>query len=56
MNITDDSIILINPNTKKPFSDVVLRKYFYDYIEKANVPKIRMYDLCIYIHIHQRIM
>lgn len=37
--------IIFNYSTNKPYSDVTLRKKFNYYIEKANVPKIRMYDL-----------
>ncbi len=45
LDITDDTIILTNPSTGKPYSDVSLRKHFNYYIEKSGVPKIRMYDL-----------
>ena len=44
-NITDDTLIFFNHQTKKPYSDVTLRKHFYYYCNKANVTKIRMYDL-----------
>ncbi len=44
-NITDDMLIFFNHQTKKPYSDVTLRKHFYYYCNKANVTKIRMYDL-----------
>lgn len=44
-DITDNSLIIINYKTTRPYSDVGLRKMFNYYIEKANVPKIRMYDL-----------
>lgn len=44
-NITEESFIFANHKTNKPISDVKLRKDFYKYCEKANVPKIRLYDL-----------
>ena len=44
-NINNDSMIFINQETHKPFTDVSLRKVFYRYCEKAGVSKIRMYDL-----------
>lgn len=44
-NVTDDTLIFINPRTNKPYSDAALRKEFNYYIEKSGVPKIRMYDL-----------
>ena len=44
-NITDDTLIFFNHNTKKPYTDVTLRKHFYYYCNKAKVSKIRMYDL-----------
>lgn len=45
INITDDTPIILNLKTNKPLSDTYLRKLFNYYIEKANVQKIRMYDL-----------
>lgn len=45
ININPDLPILFNYLTNKPYSDTILRKKFNYYIEKANVPKIRMYDL-----------
>lgn len=45
LDIKDDTIILTNPATNKPYSDTMLRKYFNYYIEKSGVPKIRLYDL-----------
>lgn len=42
---TDDSFILLNPATNKPYSDSILRNHFYYFIEKANIPKIKMYNL-----------
>lgn len=44
-NIDDNTPIFINVATRKPFSDSMLRKYFNYYIEKTDIPKIRMYDL-----------
>lgn len=44
-DIKDDTLIFLNHSTGKPFSDCALRKAFNYYCEKANVPKIRMYDL-----------
>lgn len=44
-DIEDDDLIFFNYSTNKPYSDVTLRKKFYYYCEKADVPKIRMYDL-----------
>ena len=44
-NITDDTLIFFNHHTNKPYTDTTLRKHFYYYCNKANVTKIRMYDL-----------
>ena len=43
--VKDSDIIFFNYETKKPYSDICLRKKFYYYCDKANVPRIRMYDL-----------
>ena len=43
--VDDNSLIFLNHKTKRPYSDITLREEFYKYIELANVPKIRMYDL-----------
>lgn len=43
--VKDSDIIFLNYETKKPYSDTCLRKKFYYYCDKANVPRIRMYDL-----------
>ena len=43
--IKDSNLIFFNYSTKKPYSDVALRKSFYYYCDKAQVTKIRMYDL-----------
>ena len=44
-DILDDEIIFSNHITKKPISDTTLRKNFYTYLDKANIPRVRMYDL-----------
>lgn len=44
-NITDNTLIFLNHNTKKPFSDSKLRTDFYNYCDLANVKRIRLYDL-----------
>lgn len=44
-NIQDSDLIFFNYDTKKPITDVTLRKAFHYYCNKANVSKIRMYDL-----------
>lgn len=44
-NIKDSDLIFFNYETGKPYSDVALRKKFYYYCDKANVTRIRMYDL-----------
>ncbi len=43
--ISDDTLIIYNHQKNKPYSDTTLRKHFYYYCDKANVKKIRMYDL-----------
>lgn len=43
--VNDNDIIFFNYETKKPYSDTYLRKKFYYYCDKANVSRIRMYDL-----------
>lgn len=40
-----DTTISKDKNNNKIYSDTLLRKYFNEFIEKAGVPKIRMYDL-----------
>lgn len=45
LEIKDSTLLFFNHITQKPISDTSLRKDFYYYCEKANVPKIRMYDL-----------
>lgn len=44
-NITDNTLIFLNHNTGKPIDDVSLRKEFYSFCDKAEVPRIRLYDL-----------
>lgn len=44
-DIIKNELIFCNHKTKIRLSDATLRKYFYRYCEKANVTKIRMYDL-----------
>lgn len=43
--VKDDDLIFFNYSTNKPYSDVTLRKDFYYYCDKAEVSRIRMYDL-----------
>ena len=43
--IKNTDLIFFNYITGKPYSDTNLRKHFYYYCKKANVTKIRMYDL-----------
>lgn len=44
-DVKNDSLIFFNYDTGKPYSDSYLRNKFYYYCDKANVPKIRPYDL-----------
>ena len=44
-NVDDDNLIFFNYITNKPYTDVTLRKAFHRYCDKANVSRIRMYDL-----------
>lgn len=43
--VKDNDLIFFNYSTNRPYSDTTLRKQFYEFLEKAKVPKIRMYDL-----------
>lgn len=43
--ITEDTLIFLNHNTKRPYSDTNLRKQFYQICDEAGVKRIRMYDL-----------
>lgn len=45
LTINNNTFIFYNPMTNKPYSDTLLRKKFYYFIDKANVPKIKMYNL-----------
>lgn len=45
INVKDTDLILFNYKINKPYSDVILRRKFYYYCNKANVTKIRIYDL-----------
>lgn len=45
IKLNNTGILLFNYSNNMPYSDTALRKHFYKYIEKADVPKIRMYDL-----------
>ena len=44
-DIKENNLIFFNYATNKPYSDTTLRKNFHFYCQKANVTKIRMYDL-----------
>lgn len=44
-DVKESDLIFLNFNLKKPYNDATLRKHFNHYIKKANVEKIRMYDL-----------
>lgn len=44
-DVKNDDLIFLNRHNGKPYSAETLRKYFYYFCEKANVTKIRMYDL-----------
>ena len=44
-NITDKTLLFLNHKTQRPYSDSFLRQQFYSYCDKAEVPRIRMYDL-----------
>jgi len=43
--INDKNLIFFNYSTMKPITDTTLRKHFYYYCDKADVTRIRMYDL-----------
>lgn len=45
VNVNEKTLLFINPTNNKPYSDVSLRKKWYFFIEKAGVPKIKMYNL-----------
>ncbi|MCI8575817.1 MAG: site-specific integrase [Bacilli bacterium] len=44
-DVKNSDLLFWNYNRKRPYSDTILRKHFYYYCEKANIPRIRMYDL-----------
>lgn len=44
-NVKDTYLFFLNFKNRRPYIDTALRKHFNYYIEKAKVPKIRMYDL-----------
>ena len=44
-NITDKTLLFLNHKTQRPYSDSFLRQQFYSFCDKAEVPRIRMYDL-----------
>jgi len=43
--VSNNDLIFFNYERNAPLSDTTLRKDFHEYCEKANVKKIRMYDL-----------
>lgn len=43
--VEDNSLIFFNYETKKPYSDVTLRKQFHRFCDLCGVTKIRLYDL-----------
>lgn len=43
--INDNNLIFFNYSTNRPITDTTLRKHFHYYCNKANVTKIRLYDL-----------
>lgn len=43
--VKDNELIFLNRKTNKPVSDTSLRKSFYYFCDRANVERIRMYDL-----------
>lgn len=44
-DVKSNSLIFFNYNTNKPLTDTTIRKHFYKYCDKANVKRIRLYDL-----------
>lgn len=44
-NVKDSDLIFFNYKTKRPYSDTTLRNDFNYYCDKANVKRIRLYDL-----------
>lgn len=45
VKITKNDYIFMNPQTRLPYSDTALRKYFNYFCKESGVEKIRMYDL-----------
>lgn len=45
LNINDDNIIIFNYSTMRPYCSETIRSYFYNYSIKANVKKIKIYNL-----------
>ncbi|HIU39821.1 MAG TPA: site-specific integrase [Candidatus Aphodocola excrementigallinarum] len=45
VEVKNNDYIFMNPVTKEPYSDSILRKHFYKYCDLANVKRIRLYDL-----------
>lgn len=43
--VTEEDYIFMNPISKLPYSDTVLRKHFYKFCDEAKVKRIRLYDL-----------
>lgn len=43
--VTEKDYIFMNPISKLPYSDTVLRKHFYKFCDEAKVERIRLYDL-----------
>ena len=43
--VTEKDYIFMNPISKLPYSDTVLRKHFYKFCDEAKVKRIRLYDL-----------
>lgn len=44
-NVIEEDYIFMNPISKLPYSDTVLRKHFYKFCDEAKVKRIRLYDL-----------
>lgn len=43
--VIEEDYIFMNPISKLPYSDTVLRKHFYKFCDEAKVKRIRLYDL-----------
>lgn len=44
-NVKNDNLIILNYKTEKPYTDTTLRNQFHEFCDKANVRRIRLYDL-----------